>query len=147
VFRLQIDGKIAPKKDGTLFNREEIVKKFFYASNSGMLKVLAKMGISTLASYKGAQIFEALGLSTEVVQRCFKGTPCRIEGATFEMLAQDMLRMHSIAFPARLLPDGSADALALPNPGDYHWRYKGMCRHCSSMNEMRLARMHWFIAH
>lgn len=125
VSRLQIDGKIAPKKDGTLYTRDEIVQKFFYASNSGMLKVLAKMGISTLASYKGAQIFEALGLSTEVVQRCFKGTPCRIEGATFEMLAQDMLRMHSLAFPTRLLPDGSADATALPNPGDYHWRYKG----------------------
>lgn len=124
--RLQIDGKIAPKKDGTLWSREEIVAKYFKASNSGMLKVLAKMGISTLASYKGAQIFEALGLSTEVVQRCFKGTPCRIEGATFEMLAQDMLRMHELAFPPRHLPDGSADAVALPNPGDYHWRLRGM---------------------
>lgn len=126
VCRLQVDGKVAPKKDGTLYTREEIVAKYFYASNSGMLKVLAKMGISTLASYKGAQIFEALGLCTEVVQRCFKGTPSRIEGATFEMLAQDMLRMHNLAFPARLLPDGSADALALSNPGDYYWRLRGM---------------------
>lgn len=125
IYRLQVDGKVAPKKDGTLWSREEIVAKYFKASNSGMLKVLAKMGISTLASYKGAQIFEALGLSTEVVQRCFKGTPCRIEGATFEMLAQDMLRMHELAFPSRHLPDGCADAVALPNPGDYHWRLRG----------------------
>ncbi|KAG0576679.1 hypothetical protein KC19_5G099100 [Ceratodon purpureus] len=125
IYRLQVDGKVAPKKDGSLYSREEIVAKYFYASNSGMLKVLAKMGISTLASYKGAQIFEALGLSTEVVQRCFKGTPSRIEGATFEMLARDMLRMHNLAFPARLLPDGSADALALSNPGDYYWRLRG----------------------
>lgn len=139
VLRLQIDGKIAPKKDGSLFSREEIVKKYFYASNSGMLKVLAKMGISTLASYKGAQIFEALGLSTEVVQRCFKGTPCRIEGATFEMLAHDMLYNHNLAFPARLLPEGSADAVALPNPGDYHWRYKGMCPSSTFMYEGHLA--------
>lgn len=123
--RLQIDGKISPKHDGKLYNREEIVAKYFKAVNNGMLKVLAKMGISTLASYKGAQIFEALGLATEVVQRCFKGTPSRIEGATFEMLALDTLRMHDIAFPARLLPDGGADATALPNPGDYHWRLNG----------------------
>ncbi|XP_024399147.1 glutamate synthase 1 [NADH], chloroplastic isoform X2 [Physcomitrium patens] len=125
IYRLQVDGKIAPKKEGTLYNREEIIAKYFKGSNAGMLKVLAKMGISTLASYKGAQIFEAIGLSTAVVQRCFKGTSSRIEGATFEMLAHDMLRMHKLAFPARLLPDGSAEALALPNPGDYHWRLKG----------------------
>ena len=135
VSRLQVDGKVAPKKDGTLYNREEIVAKYFYACNSGMLKVLAKMGISTLASYKGAQIFEALGLSTEVVERSFKGTPSRIEGATFEMLAQDMLRMHDLAFPARLLPDGSADALALPNPGDYYWRLRGVYQR-RSMNQI-----------
>lgn len=101
------------------------MKKFFYASTSGMLKVLAKMGISTLASYKGAQIFEALGLSTEVVSRCFKGTRSRVEGATFEMLARDTLRLHEVAFPSRQPPEGSADANALPNPGDYHWRKEG----------------------
>lgn len=136
MFRLQLDGKIAPKRDGTLYNREEVVAKYFKASNSGMLKVLAKMGISTLASYKGAQIFEALGLASEVVQRCFKGTPNRIEGATFDMLALDMLRMHNLAFPARLLPHGSADALALPDPGAYYWRLRGLC-YLSSMNQIR----------
>lgn len=123
--RLQVDGKISQKSDGNLYNRDEIVDKYFYASNAGMLKVLAKMGISTLASYKGAQIFEGLGLATEVVQRCFKGTPSRIEGATFEMLAEDTLRLHEIAFPPRFQPHGSADATALPNPGDYHWRLNG----------------------
>ena len=101
------------------------MKSYFYASNSGMLKVLAKMGISTLASYKGAQIFEALGLSSEVVSRCFKGTPSRVEGATFEMLAKDALRLHIMAFPLRKAPEGSADANALPNSGDYSWRKDG----------------------
>ncbi|KAL7106938.1 hypothetical protein ACP275_06G023100 [Erythranthe tilingii] len=90
-----------------------------------MMKVLAKMGISTLASYKGAQIFEAVGLSSEVMERCFKGTPSRVEGATFEALAQDALQLHEVAFPTRALPPGSAEAVALPNPGDYHWRKGG----------------------
>jgi glutamate synthase (NADPH/NADH) len=125
IFRLQIDGKIVPKRDGKLHSRDEVLKKYFYASNSGMLKVLAKMGISTLASYKGAQIFEALGLSSEVVDRCFKGTRSRVEGATFAMLAQDTIRLHDMAFPSRLAPLGSADANAIPNPGDYSWRKDG----------------------
>ena len=125
VWKLQIDGKIPPKADGVLHSKEELIRKYFKASNSGILKVIAKMGISTLASYKGAQIFEALGLSTEVVEKCFKGTPSRIEGATFEMLAQDLLHLHEMGFPSRAFPEGSADALALPNPGDYHWRKDG----------------------
>ncbi|KAJ7545860.1 hypothetical protein O6H91_08G013200 [Diphasiastrum complanatum] len=125
IWRMRLDGKVPPKMDRTLYSRDELVKQYFKASNYGMLKVMAKMGISTLASYKGAQIFEALGLSSEVVRKCFKGTPSRVEGATFEMLASDALQLHEIAFPSRLLPDGSADANALPNPGDYHWRKDG----------------------
>jgi glutamate synthase (NADPH/NADH) len=101
------------------------VKKYFYSSIYGMMKVLAKMGIFTLASYKGAQIFEALELSSEVIHKCFEGTPSRIGGATFEMLARDALRLHVLAFPSRALPPGSADAMALSNPGDYHWRKNG----------------------
>ena len=57
------------------------------------LQTMAKMGISTLASYKGAQIFEALGLGDEVIQACFKGTPSRIGGATFEQLGADALQV------------------------------------------------------
>jgi len=125
IWCLQNDGKIPPNGDGQLYSKEELVRKYFYASNYGMMKVLAKMGISTLASYKGAQIFEALGLSSEVIGKCFEGTPSRIEGATFEMLARDALRLHELAFPSRTPPAGSADAKALPNPGDYHWRKNG----------------------
>lgn len=125
IWRLQVDGKIPAKKDGQLHTRDELVAKYFYASNSGMLKVLAKMGISTLASYKGAQIFEALGLSGEVMERCFRGTASRVQGADFSVLAGDALRLHDAAFPGRKSPEGSADASALPNPGDYHWRKDG----------------------
>ncbi|OAY82759.1 Glutamate synthase 1 (NADH), chloroplastic [Ananas comosus] len=125
IWRLQIDGKIPPKDDGQFHSRKELVKKYFKASNYGMMKVLAKMGISTLASYKGAQIFEALGIASEVIHKCFEGTPSRIEGATFEMLGRDYLSLHDLAFPSRALPAGSAEAVALPNPGDYHWRKGG----------------------
>ncbi|MBA0689894.1 hypothetical protein Goari_007600 [Gossypium aridum] len=125
IWRLQVDGKIPPKSSGEFHSKEELVKKYFKASNYGMMKVLAKMGISTLASYKGAQIFEALGLSSEVIEKCFAGTPSRVEGATFEMLARDALHLHELAFPSRALAPGSAEAVALPNPGDYHWRKGG----------------------
>ncbi|GER34321.1 glutamate synthase [Striga asiatica] len=125
IWRLQVDGKIPPKANGEFHTKEELVDKYFTASSYGMMKVLAKMGISTLASYKGAQIFEAVGLSSEVMDRCFKGTPSRVEGATFEALAHDALKLHELAFPTRALPAGSAEAVALPNPGDYHWRKGG----------------------
>ncbi|KAL7214119.1 hypothetical protein ACSBR1_026520 [Camellia fascicularis] len=125
IWRLQVDGKIPPKASGEFQSKDELIKKYFKASNYGMMKVLAKMGISTLASYKGAQIFEAVGLSSEVMERCFAGTPSRVEGATFEALANDVLQLHDLAFPTRVFPPGSAEAVSLPNPGDYHWRKGG----------------------
>ncbi|KAI8008765.1 hypothetical protein LOK49_LG07G00220 [Camellia lanceoleosa] len=125
IWRLQVDGKIPPKASGEFQSKDELIKKYFKASNYGMMKVLAKMGISTLASYKGAQIFEAVGLSSEVMERCFAGTPSRVEGATFEALANDALQLHDLAFPTRVFPPGSAEAVSLPNPGDYHWRKGG----------------------
>ncbi|XP_078168767.1 NADH-dependent glutamate synthase 1 isoform X1 [Carex rostrata] len=125
IWRLQADKKIPPKETGESYTREELVHKYFYATNYGIMKVLAKMGISTLASYKGAQIFEALGLSKKVIDKCFLGTPSRVDGASFEVLARDALRLHDVAFPTRTPPPGSADATALPNPGDYHWRKGG----------------------
>ena len=87
----------------------------------GLLKVMAKMGISTLQSYKGAQIFEAVGLSTEVVEKAFAGTASRVEGVGFKVLAEEMQRRHEIGYPAQksnLIP-------TLPNPGDFHWRFDG----------------------
>ncbi|KHG06490.1 Glutamate synthase [NADH], amyloplastic [Gossypium arboreum] len=125
IWRLQVDGKIPLKTSGEFHSKDELVKKYFKASNYGMMKVLAKMGISTLASYKGAQIFEALGLSSEVIEKCFAGIPSRVEGATFEMLARDALHLHELAFPSRPMVPKSAEAVALPNPGDYHWRKGG----------------------
>src|SRR5690606_25505426 len=87
----------------------------------GMLKVMAKMGISTLQSYKGAQIFEALGLDDEVVDRCFAGTVSRLKGVGFDVLEQEALRRHALGYLGR-----DEDLLSgLPNPGEFHWRSAG----------------------
>ena len=68
------------------FTDEEIMKNYRKAAAKGLLKVMSKMGISTLQSYKGAQVFEAIGLADEVVDRCFTGTTTRIQGTDFEAL-------------------------------------------------------------
>ena len=97
-----------------------ILEKTYKKSvGKGILKVMAKMGISTLQSYKGAQIFEALGLSTEVIETCFKGTPSRIGGVGLNILARESLRRHSEAYK-----DHTQD-LQLGNPGEFHWRSGG----------------------
>ncbi len=78
---------------------EKIVGAYRKAIAKGMLKVMAKMGISTLASYKGAQIFEALGLKTEVINRCFAGTNSRIQGCSFDVLAGRSLASTQVGLP------------------------------------------------
>ena len=100
---------------------DDVVQAYRKGTAKGILKVMAKMGISTLQSYKGAQIFEAVGLDAEVVDRCFRGTPSRVAGADFAILAEEMERRHEIGYPSReqvRLPQ-------LPNPGEFHWRRGG----------------------
>ncbi len=100
---------------------EQIVENYRKAIAKGMRKVMGKMGISTLQSYKGAQIFEAVGLDREVVDRAFTGTASRIQGVGFSVLAEEAWRRHQLGYPAR-----SAENLEiLPNPGDFQWRAKG----------------------
>ena len=100
---------------------DDIVTTYRKATAKGILKIMAKMGISTLQSYKGAQIFEAVGIAEEVVERCFTGTASRVSGVGFAVLAEEMERRHGLAFPARPLNQ----ALVLPNNGDFHWRQGG----------------------
>ncbi|HNY22035.1 MAG TPA: glutamate synthase large subunit, partial [Treponemataceae bacterium] len=83
------------------FSREDIEHNYVKAVSKGMRKVFGKMGISTLDSYKAAQIFEAVGLSGEVVDRCFTGTASRIGGAGFTELSEEIAIRHGDAFPAR----------------------------------------------
>jgi glutamate synthase (NADPH/NADH) len=95
---------------------------FFYGVNAGVLKTMAKMGVSTLSSYKGAQIFEAVGLGPAVVDAAFAGTPSRVGGLDFGALGADALALHAAGWAPPAAPAGSADATALPNPGDYAYR-------------------------
>ncbi len=69
--------------------------------DKGLLKVLSKMGISTVASYRGGQLFEAVGLSSEVVDKCFLGVPSRIQGATFVDLENDQKKLADLAWKTR----------------------------------------------
>ncbi|KAF3980589.1 MAG: glutamate synthase large subunit [Methylococcales symbiont of Iophon sp. n. MRB-2018] len=98
-----------------------IVAGYRKAVAKGMLKVMAKMGISTLQSYKGAQIFEAVGIKDEVIDRCFTGTASRIQGVNFDVLATESMRRHEIGFPE----EQNIKNELLPNNGEYHWRAGG----------------------
>lgn len=108
-------------KDKNLKNTNDIVKAYKKGVAKGMLKVMAKMGISTLQSYKGGQIFEAVGLADEIIEKSFPGTPSRVQGVSFEVLSEEVERRHSIGFP-EIKQD---KVTSLPNPGDYHWRNGG----------------------
>ncbi len=86
------------------------------AIEDGVLKVMSKMGISCLDSYRGAQIFDGVGLSAEVIQRCFTGTSSPIGGLGFAELAEDALARHASAFASKVVLD---------NPGFVKWRRGG----------------------
>jgi len=100
---------------------DELVAAYKKGIKKGMLKVMAKMGISTLMSYRGAQIFEALGLADDIVKVCFVGTASRVQGINFDVLIEESRRRHSIGFPEK----DSEKIPELTNPGDYYWRSGG----------------------
>jgi glutamate synthase (ferredoxin) len=94
--------------------------KYIKAVVKGVVKVMSKMGISTIQSYFGAQIFEALGLNQEVVDQYFTWTPSRIEGIGLEVIAQEAVLRHNQAFPAR-----PVNGHNLGVGGVYQWRQDG----------------------
>lgn len=96
---------------------EEAYANYQKAIGNGLLKVMSKMGISTLQSYQSAQIFEALGLGSDVVERCFRGTISRIEGLSFDDLAKEVLIRHQLAF--------ENESKDLQVGGVYQWKRRG----------------------
>ena len=72
--------------------------RYLKALTKGVLKVMSKMGVSTVASYIGSQLFEGIGLDDEVMQRCFPGVASKVGGSGFERIAQDVLQRHRRAF-------------------------------------------------
>jgi glutamate synthase (NADPH) large chain len=116
LWELRAQKKLDVKDDKT------IIKNYIKAVDKGLLKVMSKMGISTLQSYKGGQIFEAIGLNADVIRRSFVGTSSKIDGVGFDVLAKEALRRHEIGFPART---ESRALPVLPNGGQYSWRKDG----------------------
>jgi len=99
---------------------ETAVKNYVKAINKGLLKVFSKMGISTLQSYRGAQVFEAIGLNKELVDVYFTGTSSRIEGIGLDVLAQEAVQKHAFAF--RPVSDNEPE---LAVGGNYQYRIHG----------------------
>ena len=99
---------------------EEVIDAYRQASVKGILKVMGKMGISTLQSYKGAQIFEAIGISEEVIDKCFSGTVSKLGGIDIETIEKEARLRHSLGWP-----EDNNEPHDLPNPGDFHWRSEG----------------------
>jgi glutamate synthase (NADPH/NADH) large chain len=101
---------------------EKAVANLIKSLGKGVLKVMSKMGISTIASYTGAQVFEAIGLSQDLVDRYFTGTTSRLGGIDLDIIAQETIARHHIAYP----PGGEVPgSRKLPIGGEYQWRREG----------------------
>lgn len=112
---MKLEGKMK-----TALEPEALKKNYVKAINKGLLKVFSKMGISTLQSYQGAQIFEIIGLNKAVVDKYFTGAISRISGMGLDDIAREILAKHHRAFPDKEIPVNR-----LPTGGVYQWKRKG----------------------
>src|SRR5208283_1566105 len=95
-------------------------KNFVKAASKGVVKVMSKMGISSIQSYRGAQVFEAVGLRQDVIDHYFTWTPSRVGGIGLDVIAQEVLARHRAAYPER-----QVNGHVLPSGGQYKWRDDG----------------------
>ncbi len=102
-------------------SEEDAIHRYEKAVVKGIRKVMSKMGISTLRSYRGSQIFEAVGIHSSVIERYFTATPSRVEGIGLDEIAREAMMRHEHAFPARDVP-ATPD---LEAGGQYQWRRDG----------------------
>ena len=108
--------------DMTGISAEKAVANLIKALGKGVLKVMSKMGISTVASYRGAQVFQAIGLSNDLVDAYFTGTPSPLDGVGLDVLAAEVAARHATAYP----PSGIQPAhRSLAVGGEYQWRREG----------------------
>ena len=112
---MKLNGRLQTELDA-----EHLKKNYIKALCDGLLKVFSKMGISTLQSYQGAQIFEILGLNKTVVDKYFTGATSRIEGMGLDEIAKEALAKHSFSFSRKDIP-----VERLPVGGLYQWKRKG----------------------
>ncbi|MFH0732399.1 MAG: glutamate synthase large subunit [Candidatus Omnitrophota bacterium] len=113
VEHLSKEGKVA-------VDCQQALKNYRKAVIDGILKILSKIGISTLRSYRGAQIFEALGINPDVIDKYFSGTVCRIGGAGLKEIAQEYIRRHKEVYMERKIPQPP-----LATGGVYQWKKDG----------------------
>ncbi|WP_421947344.1 glutamate synthase large subunit [Phaeodactylibacter xiamenensis] len=99
---------------------DEVINTYNKAIGKGLLKIMSKIGISTLQSYQGAQIFEVLGLNKEVVEKCFRGSISRIQGIGFDGIAEEAMVRHRMAFP-----ENGGQNPRLEVGGVYQWKRRG----------------------
>jgi glutamate synthase (NADPH/NADH) large chain len=121
---LAIDSVIDLHRRGEIDVKSErkAVQNYVKAASKGVLKVMSKMGISTIASYTGAQVFEAIGLDEGVIERYFTGTSSRLGGADLAVLAEEVARRHRRAYLER---KGELAHREVEVGGDYQWRREG----------------------
>ncbi|GLE08186.1 hypothetical protein PINS_up019192 [Pythium insidiosum] len=132
--KMNDDGLLKAHAGRDLSNGD-VFEKYRSAIGKGILKVMSKMGISTLQSYKGAQVFEAVGLGDDIINMCFAGTTSRIQGTDFEALYTDISRFHEAGYPSHTdLPP------LLRNPGSYHFRNNAEVHYNSPKNIVALQR-------
>ncbi|WP_194090414.1 glutamate synthase large subunit [Vibrio hibernica] len=115
IVELQKKKKLDPETPSN-----ELFNNYRKGINAGLLKIFSKMGISTLQSYHGAQIFEALGISKTVVDKYFTGTVSRIQGLTIDDIAREVLLRHRVGYPTREVPLQMLDV-----GGVYQWKQRG----------------------
>ncbi len=114
--QLVLEGKLSSKIDSSI-----AIENYQNAVGYGLLKVMSKMGISTLQSYQSAQIFECIGLGKKVVEKCFNGTISRIEGLDFQDIAQEIIAPFKFAYPTKNV----SFSPLLDVGGFYHWKRRG----------------------
>ncbi|MGB7394070.1 MAG: glutamate synthase large subunit, partial [Pricia sp.] len=117
----EIIGEQIEEHDITEFTFEEAVKNYNKAIGKGILKVMNKIGISTLNSYRGSQLFECVGINTKVVDKYFPNTPTRIQGIGLYQIEKEIAKRHSKAFSKKEV----AASLDLEIGGEYRWRRDG----------------------
>ncbi|OWK34818.1 Glutamate synthase [NADPH] large chain [Fimbriiglobus ruber] len=116
---LDATGQLGDKGGGAL-PVAKAISNYRKAVDAGLLKIFSKMGISTLLSYRGAQIFEAVGLGRDLIEKYFTDTPSRIGGVGTDVIARESIQRHAIGFPTSPIEETELDL-----GGEYMWRRRG----------------------
>src|SRR5439155_23087510 len=117
-------AKVAAKAELKEVSYAKALKNYRKALEDGLLKIMSKMGISILGSYRGAQIFEAIGIGPAVIEKCFKGTPSQAGRIGFSEIAHESLMRHAKAY-AEAVPQDKEGRSTLEDAGYYRFRRTG----------------------